>query len=40
MTRVLMIDPVAASGRTRVLLDAVVGKRGRVSDMLRVMAIP
>jgi len=38
MTRIPMIDPTAASGRTRTLLDGVVAKRGRVSDMMRVMA--
>jgi AhpD family alkylhydroperoxidase len=38
MTRIPMIDPAAASGRTRSLLEGVVAKRGRVSDMMRVMA--
>ena len=38
MTRIPMIDPTAASGQTRTLLDGVTASRGRVSDMMRVMA--
>jgi len=33
-----MIDPAAASGRLRTLLDGIASKRGNVSNMMRVMA--
>ncbi len=38
MTRIPMIDPATATGRTRTLLDGVAVKRGSVSNMMRVMA--
>jgi uncharacterized peroxidase-related enzyme len=33
-----MIDPAGSSGRLKTLLDALVARRGRVSNMVRVLA--
>ena len=38
MTRMEMIDPNAATGRTKLLFDGLVKRRGRVSHMVRVLA--
>lgn len=38
MSRMEMIDPNAANGRTKLLFDGLVKRRGRVSHMVRVLA--
>jgi len=38
MSRLPLVDPESTSGRTRLLLDGLAKRRGRVSNMVRVMA--
>lgn len=38
MERIPLVDPETTSGRTRLLLDSLVKRRGRVTRMVRVLA--
>jgi AhpD family alkylhydroperoxidase len=38
MTRISLIDPGITTGRTKLLLDSLAARRGRVTTMVRVMA--
>jgi uncharacterized peroxidase-related enzyme len=38
MTRISLFDPAAATGRTKLLLDSLQARRGRVTTMVRVLA--